>query len=89
MKRSRVYITAALLAASLPALAHMGMHGPGSQYDWDGSGALSLEEFKHYLADTKQDMKQADARFKSLDANHDGKLTTDEFIKGLPEYNDK
>lgn len=85
MKKYRISIAAALLAASLPTQAHEGMHGPGSQYDADESGALSLNEFKAYLTETRQDVKQADARFKALDANQDGQLSSAEFIKGLPK----
>lgn len=85
MKKYQISIAAILLAASLPALAHEGMHGPGSEYDADESGGLSVKEYAAYLAETKQDVKQAEARFKALDANKDGELSSAEFIKGLPK----
>lgn len=78
-------IAAALLSAALPVLAHEGMHGPGSKFDADESGGLSVQEFKAYLVDARQDARQADARFKVLDANKDGELSSAEFIKGLPK----
>jgi mRNA interferase MazF len=58
------------------------MHGPRSQYDTDEIGGLSLKEYTAYLADTKQDVRQAEARFKVLDAGKDGELSTAEFSRG-------
>jgi hypothetical protein len=84
MNKLQVF-SAAMLLASLPVLAHEGMHGPGSEYDADDSGALSSKEYAAYLAQTKQDVKQAEARFKALDTNKDGQLSSAEFIKGLPK----
>lgn len=87
MNRFQVPILAALLSISLPTLAHEGMHGPGAEYDADESGALSLEEYKAYLVAAKLDVGKADVRFKELDRNQDGKLSSAEFIRGLRQDN--
>lgn len=67
------------------ALAHEGMHGPGSEYDADEDGGLSLAEYTAYLKETKQDVSTAAARFAALDANKDKELSSGEFAKGLVE----
>jgi hypothetical protein len=83
MNRFRNVIATVLLLAALPAAAHEGMHGPGARFDADGSGGLSLEEFRAWLADSAQDTSQAQARFKALDADGDGELSSAEFLRGL------
>jgi hypothetical protein len=65
-----------------PAFAHEGMHGPGASFDKDGDGALSREEFVAYLKASNEDLSQADARFKALDTNADGKLSSAEMTRG-------
>lgn len=71
-----------LSAVTAGAVAHEGMHGPGAEYDKDGSGALSVEEYTAYLKQTKQDESKAAAQFMALDANKDGKLSSAEFARG-------
>jgi Ca2+-binding EF-hand superfamily protein len=64
------------------AFAHEGMHGPGAAFDKDGDGALSKEEFIAYLKASKEDVSQADAKFKALDTNADGKISSAEMTRG-------
>lgn len=71
-----------LSAVAMGAVAHEGMHGPGAEYDKDGSGALSVEEYTTYLEKTKQDVSKAASQFAALDTNKDGKLTSAEFARG-------
>jgi hypothetical protein len=71
-----------LAMAAGSAAAHEGMHGPGSEYDADESGSLSVSEYTAYLKATKQDVSQAAARFAALDTNKDGKLSSAEFSRG-------
>jgi len=78
----KVLAALALSAMALGALAHEGMHGPGSEYDSDEDGGLSVEEYTAYLKETKQDVTQAAARFAALDANKDGELSSGEFLRG-------
>jgi hypothetical protein len=73
-----------LSAMAATAVAHEGMHGPGSEYDEDGSGALSVEEYTAYLKKTKQDVSKAATQFAVLDTNKDGKLSSAEFARGQP-----
>jgi hypothetical protein len=82
---NRQVLAAALVAAALPitAPAHQGMHGPGSEFDIDGDGGLSLAEYRVYLKSTNQDEMLAGIRFVALDTNMDGVLSTAEFILGL------
>jgi len=77
-----VVVSMMLSLAASAALAHEGMHGPGSEYDADASGSLSVEEFKAYLKESKQDVSTAAARFAALDTNKDGKLSSAEFARG-------
>lgn len=79
----KVMILMAFSAIATSAFSHEGMHGPGSEYDKDESGALSVEEYARYLRQTKQDESKAAAQFAALDANKDGKLSSAEFAKGL------
>ncbi len=72
----------ALSAIPMGAMAHEGMHGPGSQYDADGSGALSVKEYTAYLKEAKQDVSSAAGRFAALDTNKDGELSSAEFARG-------
>jgi hypothetical protein len=74
---------ATLSALSVGALAHEGMHGPGSEYDADESGALSVKEYTTYLKDTKQDSSKAAVQFAELDKDKDGELSSAEFARGL------
>jgi hypothetical protein len=67
------------------AMAHEGMHGPGSEYDTDEDGGLSLVEYTAYLKETRQDVAKAAARFAALDANKDKELSSGEFAKGLAD----
>lgn len=71
-----------LTAFSLGAVAHEGMHGPGSEYDADGSGALSVKEYTAYLKAAKQDVSKAPSQFAALDKDKDGKLSSVEFARG-------
>jgi hypothetical protein len=87
MNKFQVSIATALLAVCASAMAHEGMHGPGAEYDVDESGAISPDEYKTYLAATKQDAAKAEARFKELDRNQDGKLSSAEFIRGIRQDN--
>jgi Ca2+-binding EF-hand superfamily protein len=80
----RVFIASIVLSvAAAGASAHEGMHGPGSEYDADDSGSLSVDELKAYLKETKQDVSTAATRFASLDTNKDGKVSSAEFARGL------
>jgi hypothetical protein len=72
----------ALCAIAAAALAHEGMHGPGAEYDKDGSGALSVAEYKAYLKQTKQDESKAATQFAALDSDKDGELSSAEFARG-------
>lgn len=81
----RFSISAALLILPLAAAAHDGMHGPGSEYDANEDGALSVDEYKSYLKESKQDESKAATRFAALDSNKDGELSSAEFARGLPK----
>jgi hypothetical protein len=72
----------ALSAISMGVMAHEGMHGPGSQYDADGSGGLSVKEYTAYLKETKQDVSRAAAQFAAQDTNKDGVMSSAEFARG-------
>jgi Ca2+-binding EF-hand superfamily protein len=80
MKALVVAVVISVLAVG--ASAHEGMHGPGSDYDADQSGALSIDEYKLYLKDSKQDVAKAAAQFAALDKNKDGMLSSAEFASG-------
>ncbi len=71
-----------LSTVALAAPAHEGMHGPGSEYDFDEDGGLSVEEYTAYLKETRQDATQAAKRFAALDGNNDGELSSGEFLRG-------
>jgi len=71
----------AILIAS-PVFAHDGMHGPAASFDKDGDGTLSVAEYTAYLQAMKEDTADAAARFKTLDANADGKLSSGEMMRG-------
>ena len=76
-------IAAVVLSAfALGALAHEGMHGPGSEYDADGSGGLSVKEYTAYLKAAKQDVSKAASQFAALDTDKDGALSSAEFARG-------
>lgn len=75
-------VAAVGLVVVASAFAHEGMHGPGAAFDKDGDGALSKEEFIAYLKGSKEDTSQADARFKALDTNADGKISSAELARG-------
>ncbi len=80
----RVLIASIVLSAAAAGVsAHEGMHGPGSEYDADESGSLSVEEYRAYLKESKQDVATATTRFASLDTNKDGKMSSAEFARGL------
>ncbi len=76
-------VSIVLSAVSAGVSAHEGMHGPGSEYDADESGSLSVEEYKTYLKESRQDVTTATTRFASLDTNKDGKMSSAEFARGL------
>lgn len=79
---NKVMITVAMLALSFSAIAHEGMHGPGSKHDADGSGALSVKEYTAYLKEEKQDVTTAAKKFAVRDTNKDGALSGAELLKG-------
>ena len=72
----------ALSSFAMCAVAHEGMHGPGSEHDADGSGGLSVKEYTAYLKGAKQDDSKAAAQFAALDTNKDGELSSAEFMRG-------
>jgi hypothetical protein len=72
----------ALAVAAGSVSAHEGMHGPGSEFDADESGSLSLAEYTAYLKSTKQDVSQAAGKFAALDTNKDSVLSSAEFARG-------
>lgn len=78
-----VVVTVVLALAATAVHAHEGMHGPGSEYDEDEDGSLSLEEYKSYLKISKQDESKAAEMFAALDSNKDGRLSSPEFARGL------
>jgi hypothetical protein len=78
----RVLAALALSALSMGAFAHEGMHGPGSEYDTDEDGGLSVEEYTAYLKETRQDVSRAATRSAALDTNKDGELSSAEFLRG-------
>ena len=65
------------------ASAHEGMHGPGSEFDADADGGLSLQEYTQYLQANKQDTADAAKKFAALDSDKNGILSSAEFIRGL------
>ena len=69
------------ILAAAPVLGHEGMHGPAASFDKDGDGTLSLAEYTAYLQATKESTADADTRFKALDANTDGKLSSGEVMR--------
>jgi hypothetical protein len=75
-------IAAVLSAMSIGVMAHEGMHGPGSEYDADHSGGLSLKEYTAYLTQAKQDVSKAPTQFAALDKDKDGTLSSAEFARG-------
>lgn len=80
--KKMIFLAAAVAG---PLLAHDGMHGPAAVFDKDGDGSLSVQEYTAYLAASKEDASQAEARFKTLDANGDGKVSSGEFMRGQPK----
>jgi hypothetical protein len=82
MMMKALTIAAALSAISIGVMAHEGMHGPGSEYDTDHSGALSVKEYTAYLKQAKQDVSKAAAQFAALDKDKDGALSSAEFARG-------
>jgi|MEHZ01.5.fsa_nt_MEHZ011334633.1_13 hypothetical protein len=77
-----VTVLAVVLSASY-AFAHEGMHGPGSEVDYDGNGVLSLAEFSlSGLAEGLTDAQIAEL-FAHLDLDESFYLTSPEFIRGL------
>jgi hypothetical protein len=85
MKMIRVIPAAVLALVVGSAYAHKGMHGPGSEFDADESGDLSLTEYTAYLQSTKQDVAAAAEKFAKLDRDKSGSLSSAEFILGLPK----
>jgi hypothetical protein len=83
--KSRFVCTAVLTLLVSSAYAHKGMHGPGAEFDADGSEDLSLTEFTAYLKSTKQDVAAAAEKFAKLDRDKNGALSSAEFIAGLPK----
>lgn len=79
----KTMVAVVAMAVAAGANAHDGMHGPGAKYDKDESGALTIDEYKAYLAGEKKDTSKAAAQFAALDTNKDGKLSSAELIKGL------
>lgn len=78
--------SAAILALVVSsAAAHEGMHGPGSEYDADKDGKLSVAEYTAYLQSSKQDVASAAAKFAKLDRDKNGFLSSSEFILGMPK----
>ncbi len=73
--------TLALSALAVTALAHDGMHGPGSEYDHNDDGAISVEEYKVFLKEMKQDASKAAALFAAADSNKDGEVSSAEFVR--------
>jgi hypothetical protein len=82
MMMKALTIAAALSAISVGVMAHEGMHGPGSEYDADQSGDLSVKEYTAYLKQAKQDVSKAAAQFAALDKDKDGALSSAEFARG-------
>jgi hypothetical protein len=78
-----VIAAVALAACSMGVSAHEGMHGPGSEFDTDEDGGLSVKEYTAYLKEAKQDVSKAAASFAALDTNKDKKLSSAEFLRGL------
>jgi hypothetical protein len=76
-------LTALMVAA--PVLAHDGMHGPAARFDNDKNGSLSLTEFTALLQANKEDVSKAEERFKALDTNADGKLSSREALPAAPK----
>lgn len=77
-----VTVLAVILGASY-VFAHDGMHGPGSEVDFDGNGVLSLNEFAlSGLAEGLADEQIAEL-FAHLDLDESLYLTSAEFIRGL------
>lgn len=74
-------IVSSLLLLAPTAFAHDGIHGPAAGFDKDGNGTLSLEEYTAYLQASKEDVSQAATRFKTLDSNADGKLSSGELLR--------
>ena len=82
MKKLTVAALVSVLSAG--AIAHDGMHGPGSDYDYNEDESLLVAEYTAYLKEAKQDTSKAAALFAALDSNKDGKLSSAEFARGLP-----
>jgi hypothetical protein len=74
-----------VLVLAAPVLAHDGMHGPAAQFDKDENGSLSLAEFTALLQSRKEDVSKAEERFKALDTNGDGKLSSREALPAAPK----
>lgn len=85
MTMIRVIPAAILTMVVGSAYAHKGMHGPGAEFDADGSGELSLAEYTAYLKSTKQDLAAAAEKLAKLDRDKNGSLSSAEFIVGLPK----
>ncbi len=53
------------------------------RYDSDGNGFLSIDEVQSAMANIGRQMNRLEVRsmIQSLDSNHDGKISFDEFIK--------
>ena len=81
----KIVVGALGFAIMASAIAHEGMHGPGAAFDKDEDGALSKDEYVAFLKASKEDVSQADAKFKALDANADGKISAAEMARGQPK----
>ena len=83
MTNIKLFTALALILSAFYAFAHEGMHGPGSESDYDGNGVLSLAEFSlSGLAEGLNDAQIAEL-FSHLDLDDSFYLTSPEFIRGL------
>lgn len=65
------------------AITHVGMHGPGTEFDTDGNGKLSVQECTAQLKATQQPVTSIAARFTATDVNAYGSLSSAESNRAL------